>query len=67
MEDFYIDIAFDAVEYTNKELGFSDSLFLKMSQTRALDGTQSDSNEFINVLRTYHPNKGLSFIYELKN
>lgn len=67
MEDFHIDIAFDAVKYTNKELGFSDSLFLKMSQTRALDGTQSDSNEYINVLWTYHPNKGLSVIYELKN
>lgn len=67
MEDFHIDIAFDAVKYTNKELGFSDSLLLKMSQTRALDGTQSDSNEFINVLWTYHPNKGLSVIYESKN
>lgn len=67
MEDFYIDIAFDAVKYTNKELGFSDSLYMKMSQTRALDGTQSDSNDYIDVLWTYHPNKGLSVIYELKN
>jgi len=67
MEDFYIEIAFDAVKYVNEELGFSDSLFLKMTQTRALDGTQSDSNDYINVFWTYHPNKGLSVIYELKN
>lgn len=55
-----------AVRCMNNELGFSDSLYDKMSMTRAIDGIQTDENDKIKVSWSYHPDSGLSVIYEKK-
>lgn len=55
-----------AVRCMNNELGFGDSLYEKMSMTRAIDGMQTDENDKIKVSWNYHPDSGLSVIYEKK-
>lgn len=57
---------FTAVRYMNIELGFGEALNNKMSMTRAIDGMQSDENDKIKVSWNYHPDSGLSVIYEKK-
>lgn len=57
--------AFDAIQSINSYLGFSASLWEKMSLTRALDGMQTQSSEDYTVTWTYHPNNGLCVIYEV--
>ena len=54
-----------AIEEINEELGFSSSLFKKMSSTRALDGRQTQSNEKYTVSLIYHPDSGLEILYEV--
>lgn len=58
--------ASDAIEQVNAELGFSYALYEKMTSTTALQGVQSDSNERYTVTWSYHPDKGLEVIYEIK-
>ena len=56
----------EKIEQINKELGFSDALYEKMNSTTWSMGKQTDSNENYTVTWTYHPDKGLEVMYELK-
>ena len=56
----------DAIERVNKELGFSDALYEKMNTTTVSQGRQTDSNDKYTVTWTYHPDKGLEVMYEIK-
>lgn len=55
-----------AVTYMNYKLGFGESLDTKMSMTRAIDGVQTDENDLVKVTWTYHPDSGITVIYEKK-
>ena len=57
----------NAIERINKELGFSDALMAKMNTTTWSMGRQTDSNSKYTVSWTYHPDKGLEVMYEMKN
>lgn len=58
--------AIDAIERINKELGFSDALMEKMNTTTWIEGKQTDSNDKYTVTWTFHPDKGLEVMYEIK-
>jgi uncharacterized OB-fold protein len=62
----YFTPANDAIERINKELGFSDALYEKMNSTTWSQGKQEQSNDNYVVTWTYHPDKGLEVMYELK-
>lgn len=47
----------------NRMLGLPDSVYNKMSNTRALDGRQTETFGVVEVSWTYHPNQGLEIIY----
>ena len=64
--DSFVLPANDAIERINKELGFSDALMEKMNTTTWSQGKQSDSNDKYTVTWTYHPDKGLEVMYEIK-
>ena len=65
-DDFYDSGATKAIRKINKELDLPDSLYEKMTETRALDGRQNWTNNRITVSWTYHPDQGLEIIYERK-
>lgn len=67
-EEFYLkdDEGAEYVVKANKALGLPDSVTIKMSQTRALDGRQTETYEDITVSWTYHPDHGLDVLYEVK-
>ena len=54
------------IEKANKYMGFTSALYKKMLNTRALDGTQKDENDWVSVSWTYHPDQGLEVIYSKK-
>lgn len=56
----------DMIEQINKDLGFSEALYEKMNTTTWSQGKQTDSNENYTVTWTYHPDKGLEVMYEMK-
>lgn len=56
----------EAIQYVNKELGFTDALYSKMMETSALMGRQTDENNKYRVSWTYHPDSGLEVVYEIK-
>ena len=64
MEDFQE--AAEAIPSINSRLGFSEALFEKMQQTRAMDGRLEDENKRYKVSWTYHPDVGLEILYEKK-
>lgn len=66
LDDFLLSSVNAKVEEANTKLGFSDSLYQKMLTTTALQGRQSDENDLVKVQWTYHPDKGLCVIYEIK-
>lgn len=66
IDDSFERDAWNAIEDTNAELGFSEALFSKMGETRSMDGRQSDENDKYKVTWTYHPDKGLEVMYEKK-
>jgi hypothetical protein len=46
-------------------LGFNSSAVIaRMGQTRALDGTQSDAGRYATVHWNYHPDHGMSMVFE---
>jgi hypothetical protein len=57
--------SYAAIEDINSELGFSSSVYMKMGQTRALDGRVTESNDNYSISWTYHPDNGLEVMYEL--
>ena len=58
--------AADAIEEVNEELGFSDSVYQRMLETRALDGRQTAESDHYTASWTYHPDDGLEVMYERK-
>lgn len=67
-EEYYLkeDIGAAYVIVANEALGLPDSVAMKMSQTRALDGRQTETYGDITVSWTYHPDHGLDMLYEVK-
>ena len=63
---FYSAEYMQTVQDINKALGFPESLYEKMLQTRALDGRLTDENDTFSVSWSYHPDKGMSALYERK-
>lgn len=57
----------EAIEAINLELGFTSVLYQKMNTTTWSQGKQTDSNENYAVTWTYHPDKGLEVLYEIRN
>ena len=58
--------ALEAIQYANKEFGFSGAVYSKMMETSALMGRQSEENDKYRVSWTYHPDDGLEVTYEKK-
>ena len=54
------------IQQVNTDLGFTEALWVKMQETNALQGRQTDENEHYKVSWTYHPDKGLEVMYEVK-
>ena len=67
LDDYYIEEADDAIKSINLALGFTDSLWHKMCDTSANDGKQTYSNDKVTVSWKYHPDRGLSVTYEVKD
>jgi hypothetical protein len=56
--------AYQAVKTANADLGLPDSLLSEMTETRAIDGRQTETYGKITVSWTYHPDQGLEIIYK---
>lgn len=63
--DAFMD-GFDFVKSVNTSLGFSDALTEKMNTTTWSMGRQTQENDRYIVSWTYHPDKGLEVLYEVK-
>lgn len=57
----------EMIQQINKDLGFPDALYEKMTTSTWSMGKQSDSNKNYTVSWTYHPDKGLEVMYEIKD
>ena len=55
-----------AIKLVNSALGLPDSLYDKMTTTRALDGRQSAKYGNVEVSWSYHPDQGMEIVYELE-
>ena len=55
-----------AIAEINKTLGFAESLQKKMNTTNSSQGKQTDENDQYKVTWSYHPDRGLKVIYEMK-
>jgi hypothetical protein len=66
MDDFYDPESTQLIQDVNTELGFPESLYEKMTSTSALDGIQTDENDYFTVRWSYHPDHGLEIMYEEK-
>lgn len=66
LDDSFSSTAWKMVKAANKALEFTDSLEAKMNETRSIDGRRTESNDIATVSWTYHPDKGLEVLYELK-
>ncbi len=58
------EFALESIISLNNKLDIPDALYDRMMQTRALDGTQSSEYNDIYISWTYHPDDGLTVIYE---
>lgn len=56
----------EAIQYANREFGFSYYLYERMINTSALMGRQYEENDKYRVSWTYHPDNGLEVTYEKK-
>jgi uncharacterized protein YjdB len=54
------------IKEINTDLGFTDAVYEKMCKTTALQGRQTEENDKYRVSWTYHPDKGLEVMYEIK-
>lgn len=64
IDDYYSSSTEDCIILVNEKFGFPDSLYEKMSKTRAIDGIQNDANDNFKVSWSYSPSHGLQIIYE---
>lgn len=63
VEDFTDDSALVGILMVQKLLELPDSVINDMEQTRAMDGAQEYSNDYVNVKWRYHPDHGLEVTY----
>lgn len=56
----------EKIEEVNSELGFSSAVYKRMGETTWSQGRQTESNDKFTVSWTYHPDKGLEVMYEVK-
>ena len=63
LDDYFNSNAAHAIEQVNEALGLSQAVYTRMTSTRALDGTQTATENGIEVSWHYHPDQGLEVIY----
>ncbi|MCC8136357.1 MAG: Ig-like domain-containing protein, partial [Ruminococcus sp.] len=61
-----VSAAISGIKEINEALGLPESLYSKMSETRAIDGTISEEYDKLRVSWHYHPDQGLEVTYEKK-
>ena len=61
----YEDEAYSAIISINSYIGIPSSVLEKMSNTRALDGMQSQRCGYYTVTWSYHPDSGMEVFYEV--
>ena len=49
-----------------EKLDISSATLAKITNTRAIDGTQTDENDKVKLTWNYHPDNGLSIVFEKK-
>lgn len=52
-------------DYVLNGADYSAATWARMTSTRAIDGTQTDSNAYSEIWWTYHPDQGLDIVIEL--
>lgn len=62
----YTKPADETIEQVNKDLGFSSALYEKMQHVTWSQGLQTESNDKYTVTYSYHPDKGLEVMYEVR-
>lgn len=62
----YMKPANEMIEQVNKDLGFSAALYEKMQNVTWSQGLQAESNDKYTVTYSYHPDKGLEVMYEVR-
>ena len=67
LDDYLVSGSADKIKEINLELGFSSSVYDKMLETRAIDGTQYASCADYSVSWTYHPDEGLEAYYTIND
>lgn len=67
-EEYYLkeDIGAAYIIVANEALGLPDSIAMKMSQTRALDGRQTETYGDLTISWIYHPDHGLEVLYNVR-
>lgn len=58
--------AYLAIMSINEALGLPESVLNRMNQTRSLDGVQSYSTDDLEIMWSYHPDRGLEVSYTLR-
>lgn len=53
-----------AIKKVNEALGLPAAVYTRMEETRAIDGKQSESHDFVNVSWWYDGNNGMTVLYE---
>lgn len=56
----------NGIRFINRRLGFPEALYAKMVETTARMGQQVEGNSRYRVSWTYHPDRGLEVVYEMK-
>lgn len=56
----------EAIEHVLDELGFSGAVYQRMNRTTALQGVQTAETDQYQASWTYHPDKGLEVLIEVK-
>lgn len=59
-----VSAATSGIKEINEALGLPDSLYSKMCEARAIDGTLSEEYDKLRVTWHYHPDQGLEVTYE---
>lgn len=65
--NFYNQDAFEAIEKVNKEIGLSAEVATEMKGTSGGEGTQRVAVHDVEVMWSYHPDRGLEVVYTVIN
>lgn len=61
------DLALMYIQKLNSYLGLPDWLYTEMLKTRALDGRQKETFDYVTVTWSYHPDSGINILYRKNN